>query len=716
MTTPKQSTNPIQAQAKSYGIATDYYDVDGGYHVIDTAILQYFIKQFQEAEAAAEQNKKQQTFYDHVHVIAADKQQNLDLSAHIDCFINEYQLLDEHNKSVLTTTLSAPTKQLTLPALPYGYYTLRLNYSDTQRLIRWRLIVAPKSTYRPSLPEGMQQRGVNLQLYSLRSEKNWGIGDFADLADAIILAAEQGYDFIGINPLHALYPSQPEWCSPYSPSSRLCFHWIYLDLEAIPEFTENPTATTWGKQIQPQLNPLRQAHLVDYVAVSHLKMQALRLAFAELNHNPSAIYQQRRQALADFIEQGGKALHNQSAFYALNHCLAASADTKNPDNSIGWLGWAMPFTDNQHPYVKQFINDNAAEIRFYSYLQWLLTTQLQALKQLCQEQGLSLGLYGDLAVGAARGSADVWLNPALYFVKDSIGAPPDPLGPVGQNWQLPPINPQMLIKEGFQSFIDLLRVNMSYCGALRIDHVMGLYRLWLIPEGKTAADGAYIHYPFETLMAILAIESQRNQCLVIGEDLGTVPDEVRQTLKRYQVLSYDVLYFAGQEIGQDFPPRWRRPEKVKRDSLTVISTHDLPPLRGWWHCQDLNTLAALNILSPQALTDKFDARLSDKQALLSALKTDGFLPKDYAGDAMSMAMHPQLNTAIHAYAAAGGSCLLALQPENVCQIDFAFNVPGTTTEHPNWQHKLPATLDKIFPLLPFAQPIDKRGQHHDTST
>lgn len=330
-------------------------------------------------------------------------------------------------------------------------------------------------------------------------------------------------------------------------------------------------------------------------------------------------------------------------------------------------------------------------MRFYSYLQWLIDQQLSAVQQHAQASGLALGLYGDLAVGVAVGASDSWVNPALYSLPASIGAPPDPLGPVGQNWGLPPMHPLVLKQQGFQDVIATLRANMKHCGALRIDHVMGLYRLWLIPAGKEASHGAYVHYPFAELMAILAIESQRAQCLVIGEDLGTVPDEVREALNRYRVLSYDVLYFAGKRDAH----HWRAPQAVNPNALGVVGTHDLPPLAGWWHCSDLKLLGELGIMDAAALKPLYDARLADKQALLNALKTDGYLPDNYEIDALKMAMHERLNRAIHAYAADANTHLFGIQPENFFGVEWAFNVPGTTDEYPNWQHKLPKPLSEM---------------------
>lgn len=705
--------NGLHTQARSYGIASDYYDVDGGHHLIADEVLRYFVALFTQAEPTTAANEH---YFDDVYVLAAADETVLSLPL-ADAKTISYRLSDEDNRQVLAA--QASPVELSLPPLAMGYYTLTVSCDTTgdtgnrnQRQLRYRLIVAPGTAYSPASLSDKQLTGLNVQLYSLRSAHNWGIGDFADLAELIIAAGARGYDFIGINPLHALYPSQPQWCSPYSPSSRRWFNYIYLSLQKVPEFSQNTAAQAWLAEQQPNLQRLRDAELVDYQAVAAIKMQALRLAFAELQTGTSKYLQERRQQFEQFITAGGEALRHDSAFHALNQRLGGLAGCSDSDADGGWLQWSAAFCDIEHPYVQQFMTANS-DINFYSYLQWLLAEQLQQLADLCRRHGLELGLYGDLAVGAARGSADVWAQPSLYFTHASIGAPPDPLGPVGQNWQLPPYNPKALKSQGFQPFIELLRANMRYYGALRIDHVMGLYRLWLIPADKTAAEGAYVYYPFEEMMAILALESHNHRCVVIGEDLGTVPNEVRAALNRYRVLSYDVLYFAGQQPMDNSDPtktgRWRQPHHVKQRALSTLGTHDLPPLRGWWHCRDLDTLGELGVLSGQALQNLYERRLSDKQALLNALKADAFLPADYGGDALSMAMHPRLNNAIHAYAAAGGACLFAVQPENFCATETAFNVPGTTTELPNWQVKLPCPVGDFITAVP--HPDELRTQH-----
>lgn len=736
----------IRQRAKALGIAEAYWDVEGNYHHIDEDILRYFVKAFAQSEQISAQTADKQPVFDDVRVIDADAPQTLHFSAPVSAWhlSDERQsLVIEHHEQTATTSATSATtapkisNSLDLPALPFGYYSLRINTTDGEKKLR--LIVAPATCYRPDVLQQRQLRGVTLQLYSLRSKangndnnngndadtnnalrKNWGIGDFADLFDAIAVARDKGFDFVGVNPLHALYPARPEWASPYSPSSRTWLHWVYLSLADIPEFYNNTDNMAWFADNQARIETLRHAEVIDYAAVAQLKMQALELAFdafgtfgtanaTDTTATVGIVGKERRADFINFIKRGGDALTYNSAFYVIDNFrnkgllddigygdLIHANNVNNTNNA----------NNANNADIEQFIADYEENITFYSYLQWLIDQQLRKVSDHARDCGLALGLYGDLAVGIAADSADAWVNPSLYSLSASVGAPPDPLGPVGQNWGLSPMHPQILKRQGFQAFIDMLRTNMQYYGALRIDHVMGLYRLWLIPAGKSGAEGAYIHYPFAEMMAILAVESQRAQCLIIGEDLGTVPDEVRASLDRYRVLSYDLLYFAGRDHddhdhnnyhnnyhhGQG---RWRKPENVNREALGVVGTHDLPPLKGWWHCCDLKLLKQLEIMTDAELQPMYEARLHDKQALLNALKADGYLPDNYDIDALHMAMHPRLNQAIHAYAQAGETRLFGIQAENFCEVDWAFNVPGTSDEYPNWQRKLPCPLEDI---------------------
>lgn len=673
----------LRQEAEKCGIASSHYDIDG--HLIHASpeTLRYFIQLLTSSSTRQSANRFDDVavFFQH-HAIQYDM-----TPLALPCATTvSYQLTNESGQIVVES--SQPfTQCIDLPPLDYGYYQLIISSAGTQK--RVRLLICPQTAYQPPVSSHKKAWGLNVQLYSLRSERNWGIGDFADLHYLIEQASQYGVDFVGINPLHLMYPAVPEWASPYSSSSRRWLNPIYLAIDFLPEFKMCKTVQHWLKSdpVRTQLQQLREVELVDYSAVTTLKMTALEQLFAFSKRSQSKQISQRHQAFLTFMKQEGEPLLLQGLFNVLDSQAHQKAPT---EQTIGWLGWHTEWQQLNKVTRKRLLAQHQDKIEFYAWLQWLCSMQLNDIQQGCQTVGMSLGLYGDLAVNSSRGSVDVWSDPELYFVHASVGAPPDPLGPVGQNWNLPPYNPATLKARGFQPFIDMLRSNMQHVGILRIDHVMGLFRLWLIPEGKTAADGVYVYYPFDELMAILAIESQRNQCVVIGEDLGTVPDEVRAKLNEFQIFSYFVLYFEQRQRQYPhvsaFPP----------NAFATIGTHDVPSLSSFWHCVDLQLFQQLGVLKGEQLQQKYEQRVIDKQALLDTLHRDGYLLENYEGDALTMAMHAHLNYVLHQYLAHSCSQLVGVQLENLLGQDISFNLPGTDTEYPNWRKKLACTLEKMF--------------------
>ncbi|HAK34790.1 MAG TPA: 4-alpha-glucanotransferase, partial [Pantoea sp.] len=298
----------------------------------------------------------------------------------------------------------------------------------------------------------------------------------------------------------------------------------------------------------------------------------------------------------------------------------------------------------------------------------------------------------DLAVGVAEGSAETWHDPELYRLEASVGAPPDRLGPLGQNWGLPPMDPHVMRARGYQPFIDMLRANMRDCGALRIDHVMALLRLWWVPKGETADKGAYVSYPVHDLLGILALESQRHRCMVIGEDLGTVPPEIVGLLRASGVFSWKVMWFEQQRDGS-----YRLPGDYPRQSIASASTHDLPTLTGFWNAGDFALGEKLKLYpGKEVLQSLHEQRAKQKQALLDALHQSGAMPARSARQADKLAMTPALNLAMHKFLAATGSALLGLQPEDWIGMTTPVNVPGTVDQYPNWRRKLAQPLEAIF--------------------
>lgn len=577
-------------------------------------------------------------------------------------------------------TLALPGK------IPTGYHQLTL----TQDAQEWacRIIVAPKRCYEPdALLAGKKLWGACVQLYTLRSDNNWGIGDFGDLNVLLKNVAERGGAFVGLNPIHALYPANPVAASPYSPSSRRWLNVIYIDVAAVDDFKRSEEAQIWWHRplTQQRLQAARASDWVDYAEVMPLKLEGLRLAYAHFLGRKAQDAQVK--SLANFVKQGGESLYLQAAFDALYEHLA-----KETDVALGWNRWPEKYHDARGTAVRAFCEQHAQDVEFYLWLQWLAETQFASCYHTSQQQDMPMGLYRDLAVGVVEGGSETWGDGELYCLKASVGAPPDILGPLGQNWDLRPMDPHVMVRRGYQPFIDLLRSNMTSCGALRIDHVMTLLRLWWIPAGETADKGAYVQYPVDDLLAILALESQRHRCMVIGEDLGTVPVEIVSKLRESCVYSYKVLYFERDEENN-----FRAPQSYPVQAMATITTHDLPTLRGYWQSDDLALGKTLGLYRDEEVLQALYAdRARARQGLLDGLHHYDCIPKKTGRKAALMEMTPVLNRGLQRYVADSACALLGLQPEDWLDMDAPVNVPGTSDEYPNWRRKLSHTLEEMF--------------------
>lgn len=570
--------------------------------------------------------------------------------------------------------------------LPLGYHRLTLSMPDGQTLGETRLIVVPERCYEPeSISQGHRMWGLSIQLYGLRSERNWGVGDFTDLADLMPVTAARGVDIVGLNPLHALFPADPGLHSPYSPASRDFLNTIYIDPTGIPEFSDCPEAQKLvsSKAFQERLAALRGEPLVDYAGVGACKEEVLRLVYAAFEASASP---GRQSELDGFIEEHGRSLANLGLFYALQRHFT--------DQGVigGWPVWPEEFRSPGTAAATEFRTENAAEIRYFQFLQWIAADQLAAAEAAAREAGMGVGLYRDLAVGVNGGGAEAWADRELYVAGASIGAPPDPLALAGQDWGIPPMHPDVLRERGYQPFIDLLNANMGNGGALRIDHVMALHRLWWVPGGLPSSAGTYVYYDLADLIGILALESQRHRCLVIGEDLGTVPEAILHAMPDFGVYSYRVFFFVFEDDG-----RCLQPGSYPYRALVTASTHDLPTLASFWSGSDIDLRASLSLYPDPALEQTArEGRARDRHRILVALHEQGLLPVDIeANPAGADRMTPELCTAIQAYLARSNSALLVIQPEDLLGMDDAINVPGTSDEHPNWRLKLTDDLTRV---------------------
>ncbi|MCG9782589.1 4-alpha-glucanotransferase [Vibrio brasiliensis] len=575
--------------------------------------------------------------------------------------------------------------------IAWGYHKLTISRKRRKAPYEMTLIVTPKACYKQdAIVNGKKMWGPSVQLYTLRTQHNWGIGDFGDLKQLVADISSRGGDFVGLNPIHSLFPANPEGASPYSPSSRRWLNIMYIDVSSVPEFSLSIEAQqkVGSAEFQQRLQKARESHWVNYSEVSNLKMSVLPTLFAEFKKRHLDKNSERAQAFLDFVEEGGESLVHQAAFDALH------AELHAKDSNIwGWPVFPEELRKFENRAVQDFIEKNQDQVHLYMYLQWVADIQIKEAQALAEEKGMSVGLYRDLAVGVADSGSETWADEGNLVMDASIGAPPDILGPLGQNWGLPPLNPQVLQATGYDAYIKLLRANMKHCGALRIDHVLGLLRLWWIPKGESATQGAYIYYPVEDMLAILALESHRHQCSVIGEDLGTVPDEIVEILRDAGVHSYKVFFFETSEEDGGFIS----PAHYAEQSMSALCTHDMPTLRGFWHCDDLKMGQELGLYpNAKQLEGLFASRLECKQGILDSVAWHGYLPEGVGRDAQYVPMDSYLAEALQLHVAAGSSTLLSVQLEDWLEMDKPVNIPGTVDEYPNWRRKLSMNLDEVF--------------------
>lgn len=571
--------------------------------------------------------------------------------------------------------------ELPLPeSLPMGYHRIKVSVGDRQQTTP--LIITPATSFQPdSLADGSRIWGTAIQLYTLRSERNWGMGDFTDLTDLLERLSAQGADVVGLNPIHSLYPISPEHASPYSPSNRSYINPLYVDIEQVPEFAQSAKLKrrVAGKAFQKKLADLRGTDDVYYTGVSELKYAALRDLYETFKSKHLGKGTDRERAFQQFVDSQGTPLLEHATFEAL------LAHFKAQDvNAWGWPMWPEAYQNHHSSEVQAFIEAHPDEIAYRQYLQFIADEQLQHADQRAKALGMKIGLYRDLAVGADRGGAEVWANRESFCLDAAVGAPPDALGPNGQNWGLPPLDPVKLKRDGYQTFITLLRNNMRACGALRIDHAMALLRLWWCPPGKSAAYGAYVYYDLFDMLGILNLESQRNRTMVIAEDLGTVPPEVVEYFPRAELYSNKVFYFEVGAAG------CTPVEEYAEKALAIVCNHDMPTVHAFWQMSDLALRWELGMFANEEdyLGEQHKRSLA-KQAILDGLSAYGLLPEGMPNQASDLEeMTLPLCLAIHTLLAKSHSQIIAVQLEDLMLINKPVNIPGTSDEYPNWRRKL----------------------------
>jgi 4-alpha-glucanotransferase len=493
-----------------------------------------------------------------------------------------------------------------------------------------------------------------VQLYGVRSARNWGIGDFTDLEGLIDLAAHLGADGVGLNPLHALFDDRPADCSPYSPNSRLFLNVLYIDVEKLGEF--QPRAFAGSSEA---LARLRASDIVDYAGVAELKWRALRFAFEKFTADPNDA---RRRDFEQFRAERGNLLARFACFEVLRH------QFNKP-----WWEWPEQWRrPDEATCARLREGADRAEVEFVEFVQWTADRQLGACQARAKRLGMHVGLYLDVAVGVQSDGFDAW-NEQVAISRDlAVGAPPDALNTMGQNWGLAGFNAAGLEITSFEPYREMLKASMRHAGAIRLDHVLGLKRLYLVPRGFAPDNGVYVQMPFEALLAATAQESVAHRCVVIGEDLGTVPKGFREQMADWGIWSYQVMMFERDDHGW-----FRGIDHYAPNALVTFNTHDLSTYAGWRSFSDLALKRSLGIDPGES----DDARWHALTMLTEVLRHHGIDRHDLF--------------AVAGFLARTKSRLLAISLEDLLGVLEQPNIPGTVNEHPNWRRRLPLAIEEI---------------------
>jgi 4-alpha-glucanotransferase len=570
--------------------------------------------------------------------------------------------------------------QLPVPPEP-GYHRIqvRLHYESNHPVAEQTLVVTPRTCPRASERLGRPVFGLAVNLYAVRSARNWGVGDLTDVATLAGWVAKHGAAFIGLNPLHALRNSGGD-ISPYRPVSRIYRNPLYLNVGAVPELADSPAArrVADSPETRAALGELREARWLDYDRVWALKSRVLDALFETFRQRHLRHTTSRAREFREYVQREGRALDEHATFLALEESLRVAGHVGS------WHGWPAEFRDPRSPAVKEFAERESERVDRHRWRQFELDRQVGRAAAAARGAGLSLGLYQDLAIGCSPDGSDAWANQSLLLSGASLGAPPDQYSDSGQNWGLPPLNPHVLAAERYEYWIELLRAALRYGGALRIDHILGLFRQFWIPAGRSGAEGAYVRFPTDDLLGILALEAMRAGALVVGEDLGTVPPEVPPTLRDWEILGTKVMYFERVD-GLGFKPAAGYEELA----LTVADTHDQVPLAGFWEGRDIAIRHDTGLLTDQAAVRALEDRSLERDALVERLSAEGGLSgRDPDAHAIIRSTHEFL--------CATPSLMVALSLEDVAGETEPVNVPGVDHEaYPSWTRRLAASIESL---------------------
>ncbi len=660
----------LQQLALLAGISVEWIDANGRQQrVSDSALRQVLAGLGHPAKddvQIATSLQALKTAHDSRHLpplFTVDVQQELDLSAFFPvgspCRIH---LEDGSEQQLQLNDRSA------LPAgLPIGYHQVHISEQH------FCLAVAPTRAF--GLDDALDTPtprcwGISAQLYSLRREGDGGFGDCLALEALARSAAERGADALAISPMHAMFASDSHRYSPYSPSSRLFLNSLYASPSAIlGERVVRLAVETLG--LEDKLQALEQLNLIDWPEATASRYQVLRCLYEDFIDGDHPL----RVDFDSYRTQAGDALEQHCRFEALQ--LEAKARGLDPD----WRQWPEAWHDPHSPEVAAFAAQHPEQIQFHAFCQWLIERCLQRAQDAARSNGMAIGLIADLAVGADGAGSQAWSRQDELLAGLNVGAPPDILNRLGQNWGICAFSPEGLRRNGYRAFIEMLRANFAHAGGLRIDHVMGLQRLWLIPLGAHASEGAYLNYPLDDLLRLLCLESVRHQAIVLGEDLGTVPEGLREKLAERAILGMRVLQFEQEPPGH-FTPILDWPD----NALATTSTHDLPPLAGWLQARDIDWSQRLSLIDADTERQWRITREHERQGLQKILENN------YAVQADDEA---RIDACIR-FLGHTRAPLVLLPLEDLLGIDEQPNLPGTIDTHPNWRRRLAQPASELL--------------------
>lgn len=546
-----------------------------------------------------------------------------------------------------------------------GYYDIEAR--TAKGVYKTVLAVTPRACYELQKNGKDKLFGFALQLYSLKSRRNWGVGDFTDLAEMADMLANSGGDIIGLNPLNVLEHENPEYASPYASTSRLFLNPIYIDVEKVPFYEADD-------KDEAAIAAAKAKENIDYTTVYNTKIAALRRIFARVLKQHKSDYYKEFMA---FVAADTGELHRLAVFQTFKAQKKAGGIEK-----LAIVG-----------EMEKFVSANAKEIEFFKFLQFEADRQLRAVEAKIKERGLAVGLYRDLPVGVSKNSAEVWSDKYLYMQESGTGAPPDNSFPIGQKWMLGAFNPFELKERAYKPFIRILRANMRYAGAIRIDHVMGLSRLYLIPD--KGEEGTYLMYNAEDMFNILALESHLNKCAVVGECIGNVSDGFKDMLKERNIYALGVLWVER----KDEDGTLKTPQEYECKYFASVGTHDMPPLKAWWFGREIGLMKELGLYSTKETEQSYHWREHERWILLQALDNEQVWPEDRRrqADYLFGEGYPEgLEEAVHSYMAKTNSEVFMLQPEDIFQSEKVQNLPGTDIPlYPNWRSRLPVDVEDM---------------------